>query len=176
MTVSASALTRGLVFASTVFGGVLLGTVVQRVVVDTPAWQQLGVQAWADYSRHADLGAGVIAYPIEANGWMILALAAAAIHRFDHRASRAASLPIYLTAGLTIGILAITVKAAPIMLGLGQLGDDQTALQHAFDQFAFWGLQVRGAFIALAFLTSLWAVAATFAEPGRVPAASPAEP
>ncbi len=174
MTISESATTRGLVFASAMFGGALLGTVVQRLVVDTPAWQVLGVQAWADYSRHADLGAGIIVYPIEAIGWTILALAAGVSHRLDRRASRSSGLPIYLTAVLMIGVLATTLKAAPIMLSVGDLGDDNGGLHRAFDLFTFWGLQVRGTFIALGFLTSLWALAATFADRRQVMSASPA--
>lgn len=164
MIISASVMTRGLTFASAVFGGILLGTVVQRVVVDAPAWRQLGAQAWADYSRHADLGAGVIAYPIEAGGWAILSLAAAVSHRLDRRASRSSGLPIYLTAGFTLGVLAITAKAAPIMFSVRDIGGDLTAVRDAFDQFTFWGLQVRGAVVGMAFLASLWALAAIFAE------------
>jgi hypothetical protein len=173
MSISVSAMTRGLAFASAVFGGALVGTVIQRVVIDLPAWRQLGAQAWADYSRHADLGTGVIAYPIEAGGWMLVALAMALSHRLDRRASRLSAAPIYLTAGLTIGVLAITAKAAPIMFRIRGLGDDSTALRDAFDQFTFWGLQVRGAVVGAAFLTSLWALAATFAEQRTGLAASP---
>lgn len=44
------------------------------------------------------------------------------------------------------------------MLGTVGLGDD-TALEHAFDQFTFWGVYVRGVLAVLAFLASVWALA-----------------
>jgi hypothetical protein len=43
-----------------------------------PAWRQLGVEAWAQYSRDADLGTGLIAYPIEAIGPTLLIVASTA--------------------------------------------------------------------------------------------------
>ena len=57
-----STLTRGLVIATIVVAG--LASPLDRVVVGIPAWQDLGAEAWAAYSRHADLGAGLIVYPI----------------------------------------------------------------------------------------------------------------
>lgn len=41
--------------------GQLLGTVadsLNRTLVEMPAWRQLGAQAWAAFSRRADLGNG----------------------------------------------------------------------------------------------------------------------
>jgi len=56
-------ITLGLVVAATVIGG-LFSSLLDRALVATPAWRHLGVQAWADYSRHADLASGKIVYPI----------------------------------------------------------------------------------------------------------------
>ncbi len=60
--------------------------------------------------------------------------------------------------------MASTIKAAPIMLGVGHLGDDTAALQQAYDQFTFWGVYVRGTAIALV-LSTVWALAAQYRQP-----------
>jgi hypothetical protein len=155
---------RGLVVASAVMGG-LMGGLVDRALVATPAWNHLGVLAWADYSRHADLGNGLTVYPIVYIGWTVLAVAAAVSCWLDRNAPRAAAIPVYLAALFLLAVMATTLKAAPIMLGVPQLGDDAAALQHAFDQFTFWGIYVRGVFLALAFLSTLWALIALFRVP-----------
>jgi len=123
-----------------------------------PAWQQGGPQAWAEFSRHADLGHGLILYPIEAIGGALLAAAVALSFRFDRTASRAAALPIYAAVALAIAGLALTLKAAPIMLGIKETAD-LPALQLAFDGFHFWG-NLRGVCQVLAFFSLVWALAA----------------
>jgi len=55
-----------LLVPATLLGGVLAGSALDRVIVAGPAWHALGAAAWAEFSRHADLGTGRIAYPVEA--------------------------------------------------------------------------------------------------------------
>jgi hypothetical protein len=106
-------ITLGLVVAATVVGG-LFSSLLDRALVATPAWRQLGVQAWAVYSRHADLGTGDIVYPIGGILLWALVFAAAVSHRLDRNAPRAAGLPIYLAALSAIGAIIATIIAAPI--------------------------------------------------------------
>ena len=150
--------THGLLIATVVVSG-FGEALIDRSLVATTAWTALGAGAWRDYSRHADLGNGEILYPIYGFGLLTLALATAISHRFDPRAPRTASPPIYLTALFAVGVLATSAKAAPIILSITDLGEDTTALQHAFDQFTLWGVYVRGALAVLAFLASVWALA-----------------
>lgn len=56
--------------------------------------------------------------------------------------------------------MATTAKAAPIMLGLPHTDGGCNALQHAFEQFTFWGVDLRGGFAGLAFLACVWALVA----------------
>jgi len=151
-----STLTRGLVIALIVVAG--LASPLDRVVVGIPAWQYLGAEAWAAYSRHADLGAGRIVYPVAGIGIAVLAIAAAISYRAERGSSPAARLFIYLAAVGGIGVLATTAIAAPIMLGVPNL-TDSAALTDAFNRFAFWGLQIRGAFWAVVFLAGVGALA-----------------
>ena len=80
-----TSITFGLVVAATVVGG-LFGSLLDRALVATPAWRHLGVQAWVDYSRHADLGPGKIAYPIGAILLWALIFAAAVSNNRDRSA------------------------------------------------------------------------------------------
>ena len=73
----ASTRTRILLPAATLLAGILAGGAVDRVIVGGPAWHKLGADAWAQYSRLADLGTGLIAYPIEGIGSTLLIIAAA---------------------------------------------------------------------------------------------------
>ncbi|WP_156401960.1 hypothetical protein [Agromyces sp. Soil535] len=135
-----------------------LASPIDRVVVGIPAWQYLGADAWAAYSRHADLGAGLIVYPVAGIGLALLAIAAAISSSVDRRTPRAARLPIYLAALGAIGVMATTAIAAPIMLSVPNL-DDPAAVSDAFNRFTLWGLQIRGAFWAIVFLAGVWALA-----------------
>ena len=75
-----TSITLGLVVAATVIGG-LFSSLLDRALVATPAWRHLGVHAWADYSRHANLGTGRIVYPIGGILLWALVFAAAVSHR-----------------------------------------------------------------------------------------------
>jgi hypothetical protein len=110
--------TRLLLIAATFLGGVLAGTAFDRAIVGGPAWHELGPAAWQEYSRHADLGAGLFVYPIEGIGTALLTMAAAASNYLDGNRRRATVLPLYCAAALLIVGLLLTVKAAPIMLSL----------------------------------------------------------
>jgi hypothetical protein len=150
--------TRGLLIATTAVGG-LMGSLLDRIVVATPAWQHLGAQAWAAYSRHADLGNGQILYPLGYIGLTVLAVAAAVAVRADHTAPRSAAAPVYLQTLFMITVMALTIKAAPILDSTARLSQ-ASALRQAFSQFTFWGVYLRGAAVILAFLSSVWALAA----------------
>jgi hypothetical protein len=155
-------LSRGLLIAATLLGGVLAGDNVDRNLVHMPAWHQVGALAWAAFSRHADLSLnGMILYPLEGIGGAILTIAAALAYHFDRSAPRGAAIPIYLAAGLVLGGMLATTQAAPIMLSLRHLGDDPVALQRAFDGFEFWG-RVRGIFQVTAFVANLWSLVAIY--------------
>jgi hypothetical protein len=120
MSVTRSAVTRAPIIGTVVIGA-FGGAILDRAIVATPAWRQLGAPAWAAYSRHADLGNGLIVYAIYGVGLVVLAVATAISYRFDHGAPRSAGLPIYLAAASAIGVIATTIKAAPIMLGVPDL-------------------------------------------------------
>jgi hypothetical protein len=160
--------TRLLLVAATLVSGILAGSIVDRVIVGEPAWHELGAEAWAAYSRHADLGNGLAAYPIEAIGGALLIVAAAVSNYFDHGASSPAAIALYCAVILSLATLALTVKAAPIMLGLAT-PQSTAATQKAFEAFFLWGLYLRGATVVLTFVAVTWSLAGLNAGRSRAP-------
>jgi hypothetical protein len=153
----------GLLIASaTLFNGVLAGIDVDRWVVGMPAWHAVGVVGWANYSRSADLGNGLFLYPILAIVGTLFSLAAAVSFMRQTQRERFTSVAIYVAAALALAGLLMTFKAAPFMLSLQHLrNEDVTALQQAFDGFEFWG-GIRAILQTLAFGANLCSLATIF--------------
>ena len=77
-------------------------------------------------------------------------------------------MPLYATFILLAAGLGITLKAAPIMLGLPGVANPG-ALRRSFEAFYFWS-HWRRAYQTLAFVLQLWALATRYGtppEPGR---------
>ncbi len=146
-----------LLAVAALLNGFLAGGNVDRSFVQMPAWRQVGARGWAAYSRHADLGNGLILYPLEAIGGALLTIAAALTYSFASAAPRSAAVPIYLSVALVSGGLLATTQAAPKMLSLRRIADELGALERAFKGFQFWG-NIRAAFQILAFGANLWAL------------------
>lgn len=106
-----------------------------RYVVNVPAWRHLDIHAWAEFSKHADLGNGLFLYPVEAIGSFIFLGIAIFKNRFKD-----ISLSLRSATLLSLIGLIFTFFAAPVMLGLKTIGDDQAVLQDAFDKFHYRGL------------------------------------
>ncbi len=149
--------TRLLLMAATLVSGILAGGIIDRVIVGGPAWHELGAEAWVLYSRRADLGTGLVAYPVEGIGATLLIIAAVLSNYFDRNAQRGLSLPLYGAAALSVAGLLLTAKAAPIMLNLAT-PQSASADQRAFDEFFLWGLYLRGSADTLAFVALIWAL------------------
>jgi len=129
----------------------LLGSVADslaRTLVEMPAWRQLGAEAWATFSRRADLGNGEIMYPLAGIGGTVLILAAAIAFRLSPRRPLSAAIPLYSAALMAICVMLTTTQAAPIMLSLHRIGNDPRALQQAFEGFYRWD-SIRAVFGAL---------------------------
>lgn len=143
------------IVAALVLAGV--GDSFGRTLVENPAWRQLGVEAWAAFSRLADLGNGEIVYSTEGIGGALLIVAAAIGFRLSPTRPLSVALPLYAAVVMRIGVLLATAGAAPIMLSVKGLGTDPVALQRAFDGFARWG-DLRAVFTALGYCAELWAL------------------
>lgn len=153
--------TCGLVVGAALFSGILAGGNFTRMFIEMPAWKKVGAVQWAEFSRHADLGTGLVIYPVLAIGGALLALGSAIAFHFDRGAPHSAVIPIYLMLALLLGGLLTTVYAAPYMLTLRSIGDDPQAVRQAFEGFDRWGA-IRGAMQMIAFPVNLWALVAVF--------------
>jgi len=148
-----------LILGAALLHGILAGSTIDRILVGIPAWREVGVVAWANYSRSADLGNGLILYPGLAIGGALLSLGVAVGLIWQPTRLRRVSVPIYMAVGLALAGLLLTFKAAPFMLSLRTIGnEDVTHLQQAFDGFWFWAT-IRGVIQVLAFVANLWSLA-----------------
>jgi hypothetical protein len=140
----------------------LLGTAIDslnRTLVEMPAWRHLGVQAWAAFSRSADLGNGTIFYPLAGIGGLAMILAAAIVFRLGPRRPWSVAVPVYTAALLAICVMLTTTQAAPIMLSLHRIGNDPRELQQAFDGFYRWD-SIRAVIGMLEGFAEIWALVA----------------
>lgn len=146
----------------------VVGADLNRTLVEMPAWRVVGPQAWAAFSRHADLGVGHTIYPVLGIGGTLLSIAGAIVFRLSPRRPLAAAIPIYAWVCANIGGMILTVFAAPIMLSVPGLGDDPVALGRAFAGFAYWD-GIRAVVGTLGDCAAIWAVIALlrpYTEPG----------
>jgi hypothetical protein len=155
----ASSRTRRLVVAATALGGILAGGSLDRSAVQLPAWRRVGPVPWAVFSREADLGNGLIWYPLPGLGAPLLSIAAALAVRSDRAAPRSGAAPAYAAAVLSVGHVLATTRAAPSMLGVRRLGDDADALRGALARFER-RQAVRASLQALTFAANLWSLVA----------------
>ena len=152
----------------------LVGTIagnLARTLVEMPAWRHLGAEAWAAFSRSADLGNGKIMYPLAGIGGTVLILAAATAFRLSPRRPWSVAIPLYGAALMAICVMLTTTQAAPIMLSLYRIGDDPAALRQAFEGFYRWD-SIRAVFGALEGCAEIWALVALLSVPvsSEVPA------
>src|SRR5438876_4021698 len=108
----------GLTVAAAVVNGLLAGGNVDRALVAMPAWHEVGLSNWADFSRHADLGRGQRVYPAMAIGGTLLSLGAAILFGRFHGRPRGAQWLVVASVALMIISLPISFRAAPFMLSL----------------------------------------------------------
>ncbi|MBV9304339.1 MAG: hypothetical protein JOY62_15180 [Acidobacteriaceae bacterium] len=135
-----------------ILAGQLLATItggLNRTLVEMPAWRYLGAEAWAAFSRRADLGNGEIMYPLAGIGETVLLLAAAITFRLSPKRPLFVAIPLYGAAVMSICVMLTTTQAAPIMLSLPRIGNSRAALQQAFEGFYRWD-SIRAVFGVLA--------------------------
>lgn len=153
-------MTLGLLVLATILAGTLAGATADRLFVGRDAWRALGARAWAAYSRHADLGNGRFFYPPLAIVGTLAAIAASVTAQADPSVPTVAVFLIVTAAALELIGLLLTRLAAPNMLRVRTLADDELpALEHAFREFHRWSTY-RGIAHLAAFVVEVAALAA----------------
>jgi hypothetical protein len=136
--------------------GLAAGICFDVATVKLPTRQRIGAMAYANFARGNDLGNGLKVYPalVVGGGILVIVLTVAAYARGD----TAILYPLYAAALSSVGYLAATAKAAPIMWSLRAAQDREQVVTQKLDRFAYWH-SWRAAFQLLAFGALLWAVA-----------------
>jgi hypothetical protein len=147
--------TRLLLAIAALMSGILVGGIFDRAVVGRHAWSALGPNAWAAFSLRADLGWGLIAYPVEAIGAALLIIAATVSFHRDGAKPRAAGAALLMAVASSVTGLLLTLKVAPIMLALDEPRSITAAV--AFEEFYLWGIYIRGGADLFAFGCEIWA-------------------
>jgi hypothetical protein len=137
--------------------GLIAGLSLDRSFVALPAWRQVGVEAWAAFSRHADLGRGMLLYPVLGLGGPLLAMATAVAFIVESGPASAV-IPVFGSVALSVGHVLATARAGPNMLRVRRTNDG-VELERAFTGFEHWQA-VRAVLQVLAFGSSTWALVA----------------
>ena len=139
--------------------GLLAGLSLDRSVVALPAWRRVGLREWAAFSRRADLGNGLILYPLLGIGGPLLSIATAGAIWLGSLPPTAIG-PVMTTAVLSVAHVIATARAAPNMTKVRHLPDDDEAgLRGAFAAFERWQA-IRATLQVLTFASSVWALVA----------------
>jgi hypothetical protein len=146
-----------LIFFAAVLDGLLAGIGLQKLFVELPARKKIGVVAFSDYSRASDLMNGVYLYPSFAIGGVLLkVLAFVFILRSNY--DLGVTFPLGLAVVFGIGVLIMTIFAAPQMFKIGKTENKKELLSPLLEKFMTYSYP-RAVFMGLQFLTTLWVLA-----------------
>jgi hypothetical protein len=152
----------GLLIAAVVGCGIGAGASLDQSIKQLPARRRIGVLAYSDYSRVADVRTGRYWYVPLGLGWAVLNVAAAVAGWADGASGgRAVALLVLVVA--VAGHAVLTGFAAPTLRSQDALVGDEPALRRVFDRFE--RLQLARVLLDIAALSAaVWALAATISE------------
>lgn len=141
---------------ATFASGLLAGISLDKSLVQLPARHRMGVVAFAAFSHAADMGRGLIWYPLVGIGAPALILVAVLLHGIQGF-SGARTTPLVLAALLGVAHVLTTSRAAPILLQLRSGTPDELKLHVLYQRFTAWHT-VRCILQIATFAALLWAV------------------
>jgi hypothetical protein len=170
-----SSRTISLLAAATVLSGWLAGAALDRSAVGTPVWQTMGAEAWARFSRSAVFGTGLTMDAVVGVAAVALMIAAAVSAASDHDSQREAPVSLVLAVIFSLIGLLCAAKAAHLVQFL-VAAQPAADLQPIFDEYLIWGVDLRAAANAVAFVAVVWALSGlnVFAAPRNLGAAEQA--
>lgn len=148
-----------LLIASVAANGLLTGATLDQAIKQLPARKRIGVLAYSEYSRAADLGNGLVWYPVIGVGTAALSVVTGAVGLADHASGLRAAALIALIAG-SVAHMGSTALAAPTNISQRRAIGDEAALERIFDRFALLN-GVRAALMVATLGTATWALVAT---------------
>lgn len=147
-----------LIVAATAMDGLLAGASLDQSIKQLPARHHIGVVAFSAYSRAADMGRGLLWYPLLGVGGAVLTIAAAIVALVVGMPLGSA-LPLYLAAFGALAHSFTTSRAAPTLLRQRLVATSEPELTAIFDRFERWQT-ARAILQAATFGLMLWALVA----------------
>ncbi len=145
-----------LLLCSTFTGGLLAGMALDKSLVQLTSRSRIGIPAYVEYSKAADLGAGLLWYPLIGVGAPLFAIAGAIVVGVQHPPAGK-----WVSASVAAVFAALhlftTSRAAPQMLSLRSPAFKSEAAELTLRKFASWHA-LRFGFQTATFVSSLWAI------------------
>lgn len=155
-------LAQGLLIAAVIVCGIGVGASLDQSVKQLPTRRRIGVLAYSDYSRVADLRQGLFWYAPLGAAWTMINVAAVVVGWADGASGgHAAALGLLVAA--VAGHAVLTSFAGPTLLSQRRVAGDERALNRVFDRFERLQM-VRVAVDVVALAAAVWALVATIAE------------
>jgi hypothetical protein len=148
--------TMALLIASLAANGLLTGATLDQAIKQLPARKAIGATAYSDYSRAADLGNGLIWYPVLGVGTAVLSVATGVVGLAHHVSGGQQAALIALIVG-SVAHMGSTAAAAPTNISQRQAIGDEAALSRIFDRFARLNA-IRAALLVATLGIAAWAL------------------
>jgi hypothetical protein len=145
-----------LIILGSILSGLFSGIALQKSLVELPARKKTGAIIFAKYARASDLGNGIYLYPACAILGAIITISAFVV-AMQSVAALSVTIALGAASAFSIGVLVMTLFAAPQMLKIGKTGDEEMALANLLNKFANYSLP-RTVFICLQFAALFFAL------------------
>jgi hypothetical protein len=149
----------GLLLAAVAANGIAAGATLDQAIKQLPARRRIGAPAYLSYVRAADMGNGLIWYPVMGVGATLVTLAAVTATLLAHPTAGQAAAVAAAAAG-TLAHTAATSRAAPTLLALRRGEHTAEATAAILDRFATINA-LRAAAVVATLAATTWALAAT---------------
>lgn len=145
-----------LLVASVSVNGLLTGATLDQAIKQLPARKAIGAVAYSDYSRAADLGNGLIWYPVLGIGAAVLSVVTSAVGLAQHAVGAERIALILLIVG-SVAHMGSTALAAPTNISQRRAAGDEAALTRIFNRFARLNA-IRAALLVATLGIAIWAL------------------
>lgn len=150
-----------LLLTAVLVNGLLVGASMDQSIKQLPARHRIGVVAYSEYSKAADLRNGVVFYGALGIGGALIAIAAAVVGIINQSGGQVTT-ALWVVIVLTLAHSAVTSRAAPTNFKQRNAGEDEERLTAVFGSF----VKLQTIRVSLQFLTLLaliWGLAAQIA-------------
>ena len=147
-----------LLLAALLVNGLLVGASMDQLVKQLPARHRIGVVAYSDYSKAADLHNGIVFYGVLGIGGALIAITAAVVGILNHPSGQIAT-ALWTIITLTLAHSAATSWAAPTSFRQRNAAGDKERLTVILNRFAKLQ-EIRASLQVLTLLALAWGLAA----------------